>query len=503
MGAFPGFGIWINQNTQQPPKAESKRSENGKSNSEPPKDDFKYYDIAEVKRQIELWMAAEKKHPWYDAPPKVTTKKGLCHMKIELTIGLPPESVFDRFTNPTNLPFFFQIDESDRQLLENKSRKVLKKDGPREIAKTEKAVAVDVLWWSGSIPITLIVYENQKDLTAKYKKERMMFMKVFEGSYKVEPLYVDSKRLCKNIVPKSPKEYKRCSGGQGKIASKVTMDQYFQPDFPLNLPPFSWYIREITINTTKTLLKMLQNSSISNRETESKRSENVKSKSVSDINTNKESEETKKQLKLWRASEKEYSWHDWPAKVKQTKEGETLMTMQFRIGLPPETVFDVLTSHNNQAYLNTIKNRKVLETISKKVISDNGPKEKMVEVEKAATWKFLWWSKSVPVPLVFNERRKDFSAIYETSKEKAMFMKPFGGKWTIEPEYIHNDKYCKPRLPSSMEEYRKCTGGKGLVASKVTLQQFFEPLFPLNLPPVSWYIRSVVVKKTKTIIENL
>lgn len=50
---------------------------------------------------------------------------------------------------------------------DNKSRKVLKKDGPREIAETEKAVALDFLWWSGSIPLTLIVDENQKDLTVR------------------------------------------------------------------------------------------------------------------------------------------------------------------------------------------------------------------------------------------------------------------------------------------------------------------------------------------------
>jgi len=29
------------------------------------------YDEEETKRQNELWKAAEKKHPWYDAPPKV------------------------------------------------------------------------------------------------------------------------------------------------------------------------------------------------------------------------------------------------------------------------------------------------------------------------------------------------------------------------------------------------------------------------------------------------
>jgi len=83
-------------------------------------------------------------------------------------------------------------------------------------------------------------------------------MKVFEGSYRVEPLYVDSERLCNNMEPKSPAEYKRCSGGQGRIASKVTMNQYFKPYPPFNLPPLSWYIRKVTIKNTKTALKTLQ-----------------------------------------------------------------------------------------------------------------------------------------------------------------------------------------------------------------------------------------------------
>lgn len=81
-------------------------------------------------------------------------------------------------------------------------------------------------------------------------------MKVFEGRWKVEPLFIDSERLCKQIKPKSREEYRKCSGGRGRIASKVTMEQIFQPSFPLNLPPFSWIIRGITIKTTKNLLNV-------------------------------------------------------------------------------------------------------------------------------------------------------------------------------------------------------------------------------------------------------
>ncbi|XP_010477654.1 PREDICTED: uncharacterized protein LOC104756725 [Camelina sativa] len=255
MSIYPRFGGLINQNIEQPPKGESERSENVESNSESEMDTNSTED--EEIKQLNLWSNAEKKHPWYDPPPKVkvTMKRGICHMNIELTLGVPPDGAYELFINPTNIPFFV-IDKFRRQLLENKSRKVLKKDG--QIVKVEKAVAWDFFWWSGALPISLIVDENKKDRKAKYKKQKMMFMKVFEGSWKIEPLYVDAARLCKQMKPKNQEEYKKCSGGQGKIASKVTMDQYFQPYFPFNIPPLSSYIREITIKTTKTLLKMLQ-----------------------------------------------------------------------------------------------------------------------------------------------------------------------------------------------------------------------------------------------------
>ncbi|CAN7050320.1 unnamed protein product [Brassica rapa subsp. trilocularis] len=245
----------------------SKRSEDDKSKSESPKESNNmelYHDSEEEDKQIKLWNVAERKHPWYDPPPKVkvTTKRGICHMNIEFTLGVTPLAAFENLRKPMSL----SIDMSARQLLKNKSRKVLKKDGPREILETENTVAFDFLGWSGAFPIKLIVDENIKDLTAKYKKEKMMFMKVFEGSYKVEPIFVDSERLCKHRLPKTREEYKKCSGGQGKIASKVIMNQYFQPSPPFNLPPFSWYINGITIRTTKTLLQMIELSTVTFRE---------------------------------------------------------------------------------------------------------------------------------------------------------------------------------------------------------------------------------------------
>ncbi|ESQ34423.1 hypothetical protein EUTSA_v10008632mg [Eutrema salsugineum] len=222
--------------------------------------DPKYYDLAEVKRQVGLWVVPNNKHPWYDAPAtvKVKTEKGVCHLNIEFTLGWPPQGVYEMLTNPRNVFFFRRFDKQFRQRLDNKSTKVLKKDGPRQITEVEKTLRWKLLRWSGAIPIHLIIDENHQNLTAKYKKEEMMYMKVFEGSWKVEPLYADQERLCKSRSRTSEEEYRKCSGGQGRIGSKVTVEQIFQPSSLLNMPPVSWFMRLITIRTTKALLEDLR-----------------------------------------------------------------------------------------------------------------------------------------------------------------------------------------------------------------------------------------------------
>ncbi|KAG2318733.1 hypothetical protein Bca52824_011946 [Brassica carinata] len=141
-----------------------KRSENVESKSASEKDtnndhakkkkkDVVYYDYKELMRQRGLWYEAEKKHPWYDPPPKIR---------------------------------------------KNTSRKVLKENGPKRVIMVEKAVAYNVLSLTTiSIPLHLSMEENRKDLTTKYKKGKVMLMKEFHGDYKVEPIYVDQNGCAK------------------------------------------------------------------------------------------------------------------------------------------------------------------------------------------------------------------------------------------------------------------------------------------------------------------
>ncbi|KAF8048919.1 hypothetical protein N665_2354s0005 [Sinapis alba] len=266
MGVFPGFGSWINQNSQQPLKAESKRSENVDSE----KDNFKrpdkvYYDLNEEHRQEDLWREAEKKHPWHNASPKikVTHENGFYHMNIELIVGLTPGLLYHFLTDPEGGPF--QDLRKRRKLMENKSRKVLFENGPRQVTRVEKSVACNVFGVYIPISMNLILDENRKDLKTQYKKEKVRFMKSFEGKYKVEPIFVDKERLCKKRIPMTEEEYKKCSGGKGKLASKLTIDQYYQPSPPFNLPPLSWFIRGMTIKTSKILLAQVQDTSIAVR----------------------------------------------------------------------------------------------------------------------------------------------------------------------------------------------------------------------------------------------
>ncbi|CDY25795.1 BnaA07g09870D [Brassica napus] len=135
---------------------------------------------------------------------------------------------------------------------------VLKKDGPRQITDVEKVLRWKILGYNGTIPIHVIIDEKHQKVTAAYKKVKVKYMKVFEGSWKMESLYVDQQRLCKSRSRISEEEYKKCSGGKGRIGSKVTMEHIFQPSSLLNVPPVSWFIRGIAVKVTKALLQDLR-----------------------------------------------------------------------------------------------------------------------------------------------------------------------------------------------------------------------------------------------------
>ncbi|CAH8386910.1 unnamed protein product [Eruca vesicaria subsp. sativa] len=141
------------------------------------------------------------------------------------------------------------------------SRKVTKEKDQGDLeVEVEKELAWNFLFWSGTIPIGLTAMEDPNKLYVHYIKQQngIRLMESFECVYEVEPVYVDAERLCKHMKPKTQKEYRKCSGGKGLIASKVNVDLSFRPASPWDLPLLSSYVRWFTVETTKKVAKDLQ-----------------------------------------------------------------------------------------------------------------------------------------------------------------------------------------------------------------------------------------------------
>ncbi|XP_042410727.1 uncharacterized protein LOC122000383 [Zingiber officinale] len=203
---------------------------------------------ASFEKQLEAW----KVNPfWVDQPPeiKVSVPKGsLCNLNAKFNVGLPPESVFNIVTDPDNKRVFKNIKEVS-------SRKVLLDEGLRQVVEVEQAAIWRFLLWSGTITVNLIVDQNRKDYTVKFKQGKSGFMKRFEGCWKIEPLFVDE-QMCRPYKPRMWSDYDSCTQGKGRVGSVVSLDQLIQPAL-MPPPPISWYLRGITIRTTEMLVKDL------------------------------------------------------------------------------------------------------------------------------------------------------------------------------------------------------------------------------------------------------
>ncbi|PKA62029.1 hypothetical protein AXF42_Ash018254 [Apostasia shenzhenica] len=134
------------------------------------------------------------------------------------------------------------------------SRKVLVDEDLRQVVEVEQAAIWRFLWWSGTISVHVLVDQNRKGHTVKFKQGKSGFMKRFEGTWKVEPLFVDEK-LCSQ-KPNSWAEYETCSGGNGRVGSTVSLNQLIQPAL-VPPAPISWYLRGITTRTTEMLIQDL------------------------------------------------------------------------------------------------------------------------------------------------------------------------------------------------------------------------------------------------------
>ncbi|XP_050208149.1 uncharacterized protein LOC126657492 isoform X2 [Mercurialis annua] len=196
----------------------------------------------DLDKQLRTW----KENPsWVDQPPeiKVSVPKGsLCNLKVNFNVGLPPDAVYNIVTDPDNRRVFKNIKEVI-------SREVLLDEGHRQVVELEQAAIWKFLWWSGTISVHVLVDQDRRDLTMKFKQVKTGFMKQFEGCWRVEPIFIDES-MCYPFKPKTWADYCSCTEGKGRIGSKVSLEQLIQPAL-VPPPPISWYLRGITSRTTE------------------------------------------------------------------------------------------------------------------------------------------------------------------------------------------------------------------------------------------------------------
>ncbi|KAL7091684.1 hypothetical protein ACP275_12G120000 [Erythranthe tilingii] len=201
---------------------------------------------------LESQLCAWRDNPaWVDRPAdiKVTIPKGtLSKLSLSVDVGLPPDAVYNIVTDPDNKRVFKNIKEVI-------SRKVIVDEGSRQVVELEQAAMWRFLLWSGTISVNVLVDQNRDDYTMKFKQIKSGFMEKFEGSWTMEPLFVDEE-MCGAIKPKSIKEYVSCTNGKGRIGSKLRLEQLIQPAIVVP-PPISWYLRGITTKTTEMLINDL------------------------------------------------------------------------------------------------------------------------------------------------------------------------------------------------------------------------------------------------------
>ena len=89
----------------------------------------------------------------------------------------------------------------------------------------------------------------------RFKQTNTGFMKKFEGCWKMDPVF-DDENICYPFKPKTLSEYRSCTRGNGRIGSRVSLEQLLQPAI-VPPPPFSWYLRGITWKTSETLMNYL------------------------------------------------------------------------------------------------------------------------------------------------------------------------------------------------------------------------------------------------------
>ncbi|PWA52870.1 hypothetical protein CTI12_AA447550 [Artemisia annua] len=211
------------------------------------------FNMKDAKFNLEKQMQVWRKNPvWDDGQPPaievVVPKGSLCQLNVKTNVGLPPDAIYNIVTDPHNKRVFKNIQEV-------LSRKVLVDEGTRQLVEIEQAAIWRFLWFSGTISVHVLVDQNRDDYSMTFKQVKTGFMKRFEGRWKLEPLLLDE-NLCHPFKPKTLSEYMSRTQGNGRIGSKVTLQQLIEPAL-VPPPPISWYLRGITARTVEMMINDL------------------------------------------------------------------------------------------------------------------------------------------------------------------------------------------------------------------------------------------------------
>lgn len=251
--AFCSFFVWLPEGLNNRLKRDLKRFIKNKQEATSAismrkhKESSSIFEVS-LEKQLQAWY---ENPTWMDQPPviKVTVPKGsLSHLSVKVNVGFPPDAVYNIVTDPDNKRVFKNIQEVI-------SRRVLVDEGTRQVVDLEQAALWKFLWWSGTIPVHVLVDQNREDHSMRFKQVKTDYMRKFEGCWKVEPVLLDE-NMCHPFKPKTAKEYMSCTKGKGRIGSLVSLEQIIEPAV-IPPPPISWYLRGITIRTTEMLINDL------------------------------------------------------------------------------------------------------------------------------------------------------------------------------------------------------------------------------------------------------
>ncbi|KAG0604437.1 hypothetical protein M758_10G172200 [Ceratodon purpureus] len=191
-----------------------------------------------LEQEMEAWRRNSR---WVDEAPSLEVKvpkEAFCEVNSQFKIGLPPDAVWNILIDPGNKRVFKNIQEVIY-------RKVLEDDGYRQLVEVDQAAVWKFLWFSGTLSVCVLVDQDRRKRLMNYKLAKQGFMKQFDGTWKVEPLYIDAEG---SPAPEDVAD---------RVASVVSLQQVVQPAV-VPPPPFKSYVRGITTRTTEMLLQDLQ-----------------------------------------------------------------------------------------------------------------------------------------------------------------------------------------------------------------------------------------------------